>query len=62
MVTFGCAVEEPEEEVVPEGPIPREEVSVDVSYGGKEVEIAAGNALIVTLFLAPIRQETNRHF
>ena len=53
MVTFGCATGEPEVEVVlegpPEGPIPREEVSVDASYDGKEIEIAVGNALIVTL-------------
>lgn len=56
IVAFGCAAEEPEEVVPegpiplpPEGPIPREEVSVDASYDGKEVEIADGNALIVTL-------------
>ncbi len=53
MVAFGCAAEEPEVEVVPEGPpegpIPREEVSVDASHDGKEIEIALGNALIVTL-------------
>ena len=59
IVSFGCAAEEPEEvvpegpvEVVPEGPPirpPHEEVSVDASYDGKEVEIAVGNALIVTL-------------
>jgi len=55
IVAFGCAAEEPEVEVVPEGlivpegPILREEVSVDASYDGKEVEIAVGNALIVTL-------------
>jgi len=49
MVSFGCTVEESAEEVVPEGPIPREEVSVDASYDGKEVEITTGNALIVTL-------------
>ena len=52
-VAFGCAAEEPEVEVVPEGPvevvIPREEVAIDASYDGKEVEIAVGNALIVTL-------------
>ena len=51
MVAFGCAAEEPEE-VVPEGPpiLPREEVSVDTSYDGKEVEITAETgALIVTL-------------
>ena len=50
MVAFGCAAEE--EEVVPEGPpiLPREEVSVDASYDGKEVEITADTgALIVTL-------------
>ena len=55
IVAFGCGAEEPEVEVVPEGlivpegPILREEVSVDASYDGKEVEIAVGNALIVTL-------------
>ncbi len=51
MVAFGCAAEEPEE-VVPEGPpiLPREEVSVDASYDGKEVEITAETgALIITL-------------
>ncbi len=55
MAGFGCAVEEPE--VVPEGPVPlppegpvtREEVAIDASYDGKQVEIAVGNALIVTL-------------
>ena len=51
MVAFGCAPEEPE--VVVEGPPiapPREEVSVDASYDGKEVEITADTgALIVTL-------------
>ncbi len=45
MAGVGCAAEEPEEEVV----IPREEVSVDASYDGKEVEITIGSALIVTL-------------
>ena len=53
IAAFGCAAEEPEVEVVPEGSeevvVPREEVSVDASYDGKEVEIAVGNALIVTL-------------
>jgi inhibitor of cysteine peptidase len=48
MAGFGCTAGEPEE-VVPEGPVPREEVSVDASYDGKEVEITTGNALIVTL-------------
>jgi inhibitor of cysteine peptidase len=51
IVAFGCAAEEPAE-VVPEGPPippPREEVSVDASYDGKEVEITTRNALIVTL-------------
>ena len=56
MAGFGCTAGELEEvvpegpvEVPPEGPIPREEVSVDASYDGKEVEITTGNALIVTL-------------
>ena len=56
IVAFGCAAEEPEVEVVPEGlivpegPILREEVSVDASYDGKQVEITAETgALIVTL-------------
>ena len=51
MAGFGCTAEEPEE-VVPEEPpiLPREEVSVDASYDGKEVEITAETgALIVTL-------------
>jgi len=52
IVAFGCAAEEPED-VVPEGPPippPREGVSVDASYDGKEVEITADTgALIVTL-------------
>jgi len=48
MAGFGCTAGEPEE-VVPEGPIPRDEVSVDASYDGKEVEITTGIALIVTL-------------
>ncbi len=49
MAGFGCTAGEPEE-VVPEGPVPREEVSVDASYDGKEVEITAETgALIVTL-------------
>ncbi len=46
MVAFGCAAEEPEEPPV----LPREEVSVDASYDGKEVEITAETgALIITL-------------
>ena len=48
MAGFGCTAAELEE-VVPEGPIPRAEVSVDASYDGKQVEINTGNALIVTL-------------
>lgn len=54
IVAFGCAAEEPEE-VVPEGLVPlppeeaREEVSVDDSYAGKEVEVAVGGSLTVHL-------------
>ena len=54
MGVFGCVAEEPEE-VVPEGPVPlppegaREEVSVDDSYAGEEVEVAVGGSLIVHL-------------
>ena len=48
MAGFGCTAGELEE-VVPEGPPEGPIVSVDASYDGKEVEIAVGNALVVTL-------------